>query len=71
MELHLAPVFERVFRGHHRARRMVEPVIEAGQQEAQGAAACQYRDRRQFLSGQGADLVVFAQEPPGLGHIEG
>src|SRR5487761_1129540 len=43
-----AQKFEWVLGPHQRALRLVQPVVEPGQQEAQRAAASQRRQRREF-----------------------
>jgi len=55
---------------HHRARRMVQPVVEARQEEAERAAAREERQRRELRLGYRPHRTVVREEQLRLGHVE-
>src|SRR3546814_9391200 len=71
VELQLRPVFQRILGLHEGASRMVQPVVEARQQEAQGGAARQQRQRRQLLLRERPLAAVALQQHARLGDVEG
>ncbi|GAB2286248.1 hypothetical protein Dimus_020668 [Dionaea muscipula] len=71
VEAQLAQIFNRVFRRHQSAFRHIEPVVEAGQQEAHRRTLRQNRQRRDLGLRQGADGLIGRDERAALGHVKG
>src|SRR3954454_16425538 len=71
MEAQLAEVFERVLALHQRARRRLDPVDEAREQETHGGAACQQRQRAPLGARQWPPGRVGLEQVAPLGHVIG
>src|SRR6516162_2442203 len=71
VEAQLAQILHRILRLHEGAGRVIQPVIEAGQQEAHRAAAGEQREGRIFCRRQRPHLAIAGDEVAGLGRIEG
>src|SRR6056297_1482519 len=69
VETELLPVFQGVFRRDQGTRRMIQPIVEAGQKEAQAGAARQNREGGPFRLRQGPHAFIGSEQCPGLGHV--
>src|SRR5262249_13827176 len=70
VEPQLAPVLERVLGPYHRARRDVEPIDQARQQEPQGSPAREPRKRGTFCFVQWPQFAVGLQQCTPLRYVE-
>src|SRR6266702_3520627 len=70
MKAQFLQVLQRVLRPHHRPRRLVEPIVEPRQKEAQCATAREERQRGELGGADRPHGAIIRQQQPRFGDIE-